>query len=49
MPPVRAVLEARLDAEREPTLTTRSVYGRHLTSLAGFYTSLEQTRESDSS
>lgn len=35
MPEARAVLEARLDVEREPTLTIRSVYGRHLTSLAG--------------
>ncbi|MGC8761736.1 MAG: hypothetical protein ACP5VC_17400 [Bryobacteraceae bacterium] len=35
MPEVRAVLEAHLDVEREPTLTIRSVYGRHLTSLAG--------------
>lgn len=34
MPEVRAVLEARLDVAREPTLTIRSVYGRHLTSLA---------------
>ena len=35
MPEVRAVLEAHLDVDREPTLTIRSVYGRHLTSLAG--------------
>ncbi|HOQ48153.1 MAG TPA: hypothetical protein PK157_22795 [Bryobacteraceae bacterium] len=35
MPEVRAVLEAHLDVEREPTLTIRSVYGRHLISLAG--------------
>jgi hypothetical protein len=35
MPEVRAVLDAHLDVEREPTLTIRSVYGRHLTSLAG--------------
>lgn len=35
MPEVRAVLEAHLDVEREPTLTIRSVYGRRLTSLAG--------------
>jgi hypothetical protein len=35
MPEVREVLEAHLDVEREPTLTIRSVYGRHLTSLAG--------------
>jgi hypothetical protein len=34
MPEVRAVLEAHLDVEQEPTLTIRSVYGRHLTSLA---------------
>lgn len=35
MPEVREVLDAHLDVEREPTLTIRSVYGRHLTSLAG--------------
>lgn len=35
MPEVREVLEAHLNVEREPTLTIRSVYGRHLTSLAG--------------
>lgn len=35
MPEVRAVLEAHLEVEREPTLTIRSVYGRHLISLAG--------------
>ena len=35
MPEVRAVLEAHLDVEREPTLTIRSVYGRNLRLLAG--------------
>jgi hypothetical protein len=35
MPEVRAVLDAHLDVAQEPTLTIRSVYGRHLTSLAG--------------
>jgi hypothetical protein len=35
MPEVRGVLEAHLEVEQEPTLTIRSVYGRHLTSLAG--------------
>ncbi len=34
MPEVRDVLNAHLEIEREPTLTIRSVYGRHLTSLA---------------
>ena len=35
MPEVRDVLEAHLNVEREPTLTIRSTYGRHLTALAG--------------
>lgn len=35
MPEVREVLDAHLDAGREPTLTIRSVYGRQLTSIAG--------------
>ncbi len=35
MPEVREILDAHLDTEREPTLTIRSVYGRHLSSLAG--------------
>lgn len=35
MPEVREVLDARLEIEREPTLTIRSIYGRHLSSLAG--------------
>lgn len=34
MPEVREVLDTHLDIEKEPTLTIRSVYGRHLTSLA---------------
>lgn len=34
MPEVREVLDAHLDVDREPTLTIRSVYGRHLASLA---------------
>ncbi len=34
MPEVREVLNVHLEIEREPTLTIRSVYGRHLTSLA---------------
>ena len=34
MPEVREVLDAHLDLQIEPTLSIRSVYGRHLTSLA---------------
>jgi hypothetical protein len=34
MPEVRDVLNAHLEIEGEPTLTIRSVYGHHLTSLA---------------
>lgn len=34
MPEVRQVLEARLDVNREPTLTIRSVYGHRLNLLA---------------
>jgi len=34
MPEVRQVLEDHLDVANEPTLTIRSIYGRHLTSLA---------------
>lgn len=34
MPVVREVLDAHLDVSVEPTLTIRSVYGRHLTLLA---------------
>jgi hypothetical protein len=34
MPEVCEVLDAHLDVQREPTLSIRSVYGRHLTSLA---------------
>jgi len=35
MPEVREVLDTHLDIEREPTLTIRSIYGHHLSSLAG--------------
>jgi hypothetical protein len=35
MPEVREILDAHLDVQREPTLTIRSVYGRHMSSLAG--------------
>ena len=35
MPEVREILDAHLDIQQEPTLTIRSVYGRHLSSLAG--------------
>lgn len=35
MPEVREVLDAHLDTKTEPTLSIRSIYGRHLTSLAG--------------
>ena len=35
MPEVREVLDAHLDTQKEPTLSIRSIYGRHLTSLAG--------------
>lgn len=34
MPEVREVLDTHLDIEKEPTLTIRSLYGRHLTSFA---------------
>jgi hypothetical protein len=35
MQEVREVLDAHLDVEREPTLTIRSIYGHHLSVLAG--------------
>jgi hypothetical protein len=35
LPEVREILDAHLDIQREATLTIRSVYGRHLSSLAG--------------
>jgi hypothetical protein len=35
MPEVREILDEHLDIEKEPTLTIRSVYGRHLSSFAG--------------
>ena len=34
MPEVREILDAHLDIQNEPTLSIRSIYGRHLTSLA---------------
>jgi hypothetical protein len=35
MPEVREVLDAHLDTQKEPTLSIRCIYGKHLTSLAG--------------
>ena len=35
MPEVKEVLEERLDIAKEPTLTVRSIFGRHLQTLAG--------------
>jgi len=35
MPEVREILDRHLDISREPTLTIRSVYGQHLSFLAG--------------